>query len=77
MNKILLTTLSLTVISSNFLSADAGVVKKGVDGTKEGVNKGVEGTKKGASVVVGGTKKGVGTVVNGTKKGINKVKSVF
>ncbi len=52
---------------------NAGVVHKGVEGTKKGVKAGVDGTKKGVKAGVDGTKKGVSWTVNGTKKGLKKM----
>ncbi len=74
MNKISTTIIiSTTLISLACLPAQAGFVKKGVDGTKKGVHTGVDGTKKGVGTAIGGTKKGVRTSVDGTKKFFKKI----
>ena len=56
---------------------EAGVVKKGEEGTKKGVKEAVGGTKKGVKAGVGGTEKGAKVVVGGTKKGFKETGKVF
>ncbi len=73
MKKILASFAVLMVIAITCSSANAGVVKKGVNGTKKGVNTAVNGTKKGVQWTVDGTKKGVSSSVNGTKKVLKKM----
>jgi hypothetical protein len=62
--------ISLLVCSS----ANAGVVQKGVDGTKKGFTTAVDGTKKGAGAAWNGTKKGVKWTVSAPKKLYKKIR---
>ncbi len=73
MKKILPTIAALMVAALTCSSANAGFIKKGVDGTKKGVRSAVGGTKKGFRTSVDGTKKGFKTSVDGTKKGLKKM----
>jgi hypothetical protein len=68
---------SVLLISAFCQGADAGAVKKGVQGTKKGVQEAVGGTEKGTKVAVGGTKKGVKEAVGGTKKGLKETGKMF
>jgi hypothetical protein len=73
MKKVFPTATALIVVALVCSSANAGVVKKGVDGTKKGVTSAVDGTKKGVNWTVNGTKKGVHSSVSGTKKVLKKM----
>jgi hypothetical protein len=73
MKKILPTVAALMIAALACSTANAGIVKKGVDGTKKGVTSAVDGTKKGVNWTVNGTKKGVKSSVNGTKKVLKKM----
>jgi len=61
--------LSILAIALCCQCADAGGMKKGVEGAKKGEKEAVGGTKKGAKEAVGGTKKGF----KETKKMFKKV----
>ncbi len=73
MNKISPTIAALMVAALACSSAEAGIVHKGVEGTKKGVGSAVEGTKKGVGAAVNGTKKGFHKSVDGTKKVLKKM----